>query len=190
MYELHYLAKVVTDLLVGAFLLRWLFAWQRVDFRNPLVYSLQRFTNPLVLPLRRVLPAIGRSDTASIAALLLVALGRVLVLGAISGFGGAGAVPDAVLLLLGVAYFLLRMTLDIVWFAVLLSALLSWVGHAAPAQLWALARLADPLLRPLQRLLPTFGGLDLSPLVALILLQLVNGSLALHFGAYFGAFDL
>ena len=76
MAELGFLIQTLADLVLGAFVLRWLFAVRRTDFRNPLVQSLHRLTNPVILPLRRFLPPIGRTDSATVTALLVMAVCR------------------------------------------------------------------------------------------------------------------
>src|SRR5712675_963769 len=76
MRELAFLVDSVLSLVVGAFLLRLLFQLLRADFRNPLAQAIVRLTNPIVMPLRRVLPPFGRIDTASVTALLLAQLLR------------------------------------------------------------------------------------------------------------------
>jgi YggT family protein len=186
MPELAFLIRSVADLIVGAFLLRWLFGLQRLNFRNPLVQSLQRLTNPVVLPLRRVLPAMGRTDTATVTALLLVTVIRCGAIGVIYGAGLAQPVS----LLCGALVVLARMTLWIFFGAIFLSALLSWIADPYNPVSQLLAELAAPLLRPLRRNLPIMGGLDLSPLVALLLIQLALYSLAVRLAPFFFPYDL
>ena len=124
MAELAFLVHAIADLFLGAFLLRWLFAVLRADFRNPLVQSLHRLTNPVILPLRRLLPAIGRTDTATVAAPIVFALARSAILTALYGYG----LESVGLLVIGALLVLVRMLLWIFLGAVFLSALLSWVA--------------------------------------------------------------
>lgn len=155
-------------LLVTVFLLRVLLPLVRADARNPLSQAVIRITNPLVLPLRRLLPPAGRVDTASLVALLIVQLATTLLLFGLSGFGFPG-----VALLVRAALAALAVTvLQFYFFAVLVYALLSWVapGTYSPAAS-LLAAICEPLLRPVRRVLPPLGGLDLSALFVLIALQ-------------------
>ncbi len=171
MRELHYIAGWLFTLLVGAFLLRLLFQLVRTEFRNPLVQALVRLTNPLILPLRRILPAAGRVDTASVVAVLLVQLLATAVLTLLAGFG----LPGPVALLLRSMLALADTTLSLYVVAIIGYVLLSWVapdGYNPAARV--LGDLVTPLLRPLRRALPTLGGLDLSPLVALMLLTVLQ----------------
>ncbi|MEI6458992.1 MAG: YggT family protein [Pseudomonadota bacterium] len=186
MAELAFLIRTVADLIVGAFLLRWLFAIQRTDSRNPLVQSLHRLTNPLILPMRRVIPAIGRTDTATIVALVVVALVRAAALGALYGLG----LPSPIILVLGALLALARMLLWIFLGAIFLHALLSWVADPYNPFSRLLADLSDPILRPIRRALPLFGGIDLSPLAAILLLQLALYSLNMRLAPLFFPYDL
>jgi YggT family protein len=186
MAELAFLVRAIADLVLGAFLLRWLLAVLRADFRNPLVQSLHRLTNPVILPLRRLLPSIGKTDTATVVALIAFALVRSAILTVIYGYGldsfGALAV--------GAFLVLVRMLLWIFLGAVFLSALLSWVADPYNPFSRLLVEVADPILQPIRRTLPLIGGLDLSPLVAILLLQLAIHSLNLRLLPLFFPYDL
>jgi YggT family protein len=186
MAELAFLVHAVADLFLGAFLLRWLFAVLRADFRNPLVQSLHRLTNPVILPLRRLLPAVGRTDTATVAALIVFALARSAILTALYGYG----LESVGLLVIGALLVLVRMLLWIFLGAVFLSALLNWVADPYNPFSRLLGEVSDPILRPIRRTLPLIGGLDLSPLVAILLLQLAIQSLNLRLLPLFFPYDL
>jgi len=167
MTALLFVFDALLTLVVVAFLLRVLMPLARADFRSPIGQAVLRFTSPVVMPLRRLLPPAGRVDLASIVALLIVQLAKGLVLRLVAGGGLAvvSLVPWA-LRDLG------RTVLQFYFVVILLYALLSWVaprGYGAGAEL--LARLAEPLLAPLRRIIPPLGGLDLSPLFVLIGLQ-------------------
>jgi YggT family protein len=171
MRELHYVASVVFTLVVGAFLLRLLLQLVRTEFRNPLVQALVRLTNPLILPLRRVLPPVGRVDTASVVALVLVQIAATALLTLLAGFG----VPGPVGLLLRALLALADTTLSLYDVAIIGYVILSWVapdGYNPAARV--LGDLVAPVLRPLRRALPTLGGIDLSPLVAILLLTVLQ----------------
>jgi YggT family protein len=165
-FIVHALLQV---LLVIVFLLRVLLPLVRADARNQLSQAVIRFTNPLVLPLRRILPPIGKVDTASIVALLIVQAAATAVLWLLDAYPWmftAGQFVHTVLLNLVVT------VLQFYTFALFLYVLLSWVapGTYSPAAA-LLSSLCEPLLRPIRRVLPTFGGLDLSALIAIIVLQ-------------------
>jgi YggT family protein len=168
MAALVYLLETLTALALWAFLLRLLLQWVRADFRNPLIRALVQITNPVLVPLRRVLPAVGRFDTAS--GLLVIALA--LVHSAVAPLLYARVLPPPPSWLLYAAFDILRTGLWTFFVAIFLYALLSLIapGTYSPAQA-LLSSLAEPVLRPLRRLIPPLGGLDLSPLWAIILIQ-------------------
>jgi YggT family protein len=179
MRELIFIVDTLFALVVGAFLLRLLCQIVRTDFRNPLVQAIVRLTNPLVMPLRRMLPPIGRVDSASVVAVLLAQMLRTTLVLLLAGDGLPSVVP---LLLLSVVE-LLDTTLLVFLGAVFLYVILSWVspdGYTPAGRL--LADLVEPLLRPFRRLVPPLGGLDLSPLAVILLLSVLrmvlNGRLA------------
>ena len=145
-------------------LLRLLLQWSRADFRNPLARSIVHLTNPVIVPLRRLLPAIGRVDTASCVAVVVFALLKVSVSSLLNGFGP----PPALI------WLRLTRLRDSEHHAVRpISSPSSstrccrWLrpGTYSPAQS-LLVSLCEPILRPIRRVIPPLGGLDLSPLWA------------------------
>lgn len=168
MDALRYIADSLLTFVVCVFLLRVLLQLARADFRNPLSQAVLALTNWLVMPLRRVLPPIGRVDTASIVALVVVQLLATLVLFRLQ----TGVLAPAGALAFASAIALVELTL---WFYIVLIfvyALLSFVapGTYSPA-VGILSALCQPVLAPIRRLLPMIGGLDFSPLVAIVLLR-------------------
>jgi len=167
MAAILFVLHALLTLVVVAFLLRVLMPLVRADFRNPLGQAVLRFTDPLVRPLRRVMPPAGKVDVASVAALLLVQLAGTALLRLVAG-GGVAPRPIVVIAFKE----LLRTVLQFFTVAILVQAVLSWVapGTYNPAT-QLLGRLCEPLLRPFRRLLPPIGGLDFSPIFVLIGLQ-------------------
>lgn len=168
MAALIYLIETLLSLCLLAVLLRLLLQWVRADFRNPLARSLVQITNPVVLPLRRVFPAVGKIDTAAVVAIVVLVLLKVATAWIL---GGLGLPPVLRWLHLGVLE-LLQTVLWAYFFAIFLYALLSLIapGTYSPAQ-GLLQSLCEPLLQPIRRLIPPLGGLDLSPLWAGIAIQ-------------------
>jgi YggT family protein len=156
-------------LLVTVFLLRVLLPLARADSRNQLSQAVIRVTNPLVMPLRRVLPPVGKVDTASIVALLLVQAAATAILWLLTGmpFSVGFDVFLRVMLFSLIGTILLFYT-----YALVLYILLSWVapGTYSPAAA-LLERLCEPLLRPIRRIIPPLAGIDLSALFVIIGLQ-------------------
>jgi YggT family protein len=167
---LLYLVDTLLSLAEFAFLLRLLLQWARADFRNPLVRSLVQLTSPVLVPLRRLLPAIGRIDTASVLLVLALALARAAAAPLLAGIG----LPPGAWWLRGALLQLAGMGLWTYFGAIFMYALLSMVqaGSYSP-MLEVLEALSAPLLRPLRRHLPQPANLDLSPLWALILIQVL-----------------
>lgn len=168
MSALIYIIETLLSLALFVVLARLLLQLSRADFRNPLCQAIVRLTNPLILPLRRVLPPIGKVDSASVVAVILVATVEVAVMFALEGLGGAGLL----LWLHAVALEIVRTLLWTYFYAIILYALLSLVAPGGYSPLQSiLASLCEPVLRPFRRLIPAIAGIDLSPLWACILIQ-------------------
>ena len=163
---LSFLLDVAAGLLGGTCLLRLYMQYQRVPFGNPVGRFVFALTDWLILPLRRVLPPIRRIDTASLVAAYLVQLLQVGILWLVAGRGGAALVP-----LLAV-FELLRLIISALTALVIVYAVLSWVNAETPIA-DVVDRLCAPLLRPWRRIIPLVGGIDLSPLAFLVVLQVV-----------------
>ena len=164
------LLEVVAGFLSGACLLRLYMQYQRVPMSarsgNPLGKFVFALTDWIVLPLRRVVPAIGALDTASLLAAFLLQLAEFGLLWLLAGAaGGLFAVPILA------AFGLLRMAISGLTVAVIIYAVLSWV-QTNSVMADVIERLVAPLLQPIRRFLPLIGGIDLSPLVLLVILQI------------------
>jgi YggT family protein len=163
-----FIVDTLLRLLLLVFLLRVLLQLARADFRNPISQAVVRITNPLVLPLRRILPPIGKVDTASIVAVLIVAFIAIAI-----EYGLRGVLPPSPLLWIhAVVVEIARTTLWTYFYAIFIYALLSLIapGGYSPMQS-LLAALCEPVLRPFRRFIPAIAGLDLSPLWAGIAIQ-------------------
>jgi YggT family protein len=168
MAALLYLVDTLLSLAQLAFLLRLLLQWARADFRNPLLRAIVQVTNPVLVPLRRLLPAVGRIDTASVVIVVAIALLRISAATLLAGLGLPPILPWFELAAVQVA----RLVLWCYFFAIFLYALLALIapGTYSPAQA-LLGSLCEPVLRPFRRLIPPLANLDLSPLWAGILIQ-------------------
>jgi YggT family protein len=165
MEALYFLVDSALTFLVYAFLLRVLLQLVRADFRNPLAQAVLALTNWLVMPLRRVLPPAGRFDTASFVALAAVQLLASLILFRLR----TGALYPFVPLVVAALRSLVHATLLLYTILIFVHAALSFIApgtrHPATA---LLASLCEPVLRPLRQVLPIVGGIDFSPLVAIV----------------------
>ena len=156
-----------------ALLLRFFMQAFRVSFANPVGAFVLAATNWLVLPLRRALPGMFGLDLASLLpayALQCLVLLVVLLLG--GGFFAVDAASLTFLLLWQALRATLRLAIYLLIGALIVQALLSWISPWSPLG-QPLRQLTQPLLRPIQRWLPPLGGVDLSPLAAILLLQLL-----------------
>lgn len=164
-----FLLQIASGLLAGLCLLRLYMQFHRVALSarsgnpiGPLIFAL---TDWLVLPLRRIIAPFGRWDSASLVAAFVIELAQFALLWMLAGgHGNIGLVP--LMALFGVA----RLALSGLSVLVIVYAVLSWVQTHSP-MMGLLARLVAPLLQPIRRFVPLVGGLDLSPLVLLVLLQ-------------------
>jgi YggT family protein len=165
-----FLAETFFSLLLYVFLLRLMLQWARANFRNPLAEAILRMTNWLIMPLRRVLPPIGRIDTASMVSVYAVALVQTAALSVIL----AGALPGAVPWLWVAAIELLRSALWLYFWAIFIYALASMIAPGVRSPLQDLLEsLCEPVLERIRNAVPAIGGLDLSPMWAGIIIQVL-----------------
>lgn len=167
----------VVDTLIGLYLLvlllRLLLQWSRADFRNPIARAIVQVTNPVIMPLRRLLPPIGRVDTASVVAVIVVASAKLIAVQLLATqlLPGVG-LPPLLMLLRALLVAVTRLLLQTYFYAILLYAVLSFLapGTQSPAQS-LLYSLCEPVLRPVRRNIPAIAGIDLSALWVCIAIQ-------------------
>ncbi|MBB1600048.1 YggT family protein [Variovorax sp. UMC13] len=163
-----FLLDVIVGLLGGACLLRLYMQYHRVPFGNPLGRFVFAVSDWIVMPLRRIVPSVKRWDLASaVAAWLLVLVKFLLLLLLVGQFGRIAILP--LVSLIG----LLQLVVSGLTALLLVYAVLSWVPGASAMLLDLVSRLAEPIVRPLRRIIPLVGGIDLSPLAAIVLLQVL-----------------
>lgn len=161
------LLDIGSSLLGGACLLRFYMQWHRISFANPLGRMIFALTNWLVLPLRRVVPAVAGGDSSSVLGAWLLEMAQYGVLWLLS----PAAAPVSAIPVLAV-FGLLRLVLSALTGLMIVYAILSWVQTQSPmADL--VERLCAPLLRRIRRWVPLVGGMDFSPLALLVLLQIL-----------------
>ena len=162
-----FLVDAVLSFFVFLLLARFHFQWLRVPFRNPVGEFVLATTSWIVAPARRVVPGIAGLDLAT---LLLAWLLQALSLWAQAAIVGAepGALTIAAIALVD----LVRYSLYILVFAVIVQAVLSWVNPYTPIAP-AFDTITRPFLRPLRRFVPPMGNVDLTPLVLLLALYVL-----------------
>ena len=162
-----YLIGTLIDLYVAAVLLRLLLQWTRADFYNPLSQFLIKLTNPTLVPLRRIIPAIGRLDTAAVVLMLALEFCGIWLISQI------GSNPMGWGSMIGFSIIKLIMTLLMTYFfLIIIAVILSWVGPGSRHPFMPLIfQLTEPVLKPIRRVIPPIAGIDLSPLFALIAIR-------------------
>ncbi len=148
----------LSDLYIAMFLLRLILQWVRGSYQAPLSQFVMRVTAPLVIPARRILPSVRAVDVPTLVVLVYLIGGTPLLLDYFIGT---------------VVLRLVSLTLWVYTGAIFIYVILSWVTQGYHPVADALATLVGPLLRPARRIIPPIAGLDLSPMIVLILLQAV-----------------
>ncbi len=165
----YLLVEVVLDLYITAVVLRMLLGYVRANFYNPFSQFLVKITNPVLVPLRRFIPSLGTLDTSA----LVFAYGlKVLQTGLLVMIMGKSAGLISILwVALGA---LITLVIWIFIIAIILQSVMSWLGNAHANPIAPLLNnLTDPLLHPIRRYVSPIGGIDLSPLVAILGLQIL-----------------
>ncbi len=164
---LIFIIKTIAQLYLLVLLLRFWLPLLRADFRNPLAQGILRITSPLVVPLRRLLPSIGRIDTATIVVAFAIQYLTFLVVLAMAGHVVA-TIPVLITTLIELGI----LTLNMFFFVILIKIILSWVAPNTHNYATALlGTMAEPILRPFRRVIPPMGAFDVSPIFAIIMLQ-------------------
>ncbi len=162
------LINTLFGLYILAVLARFILQLVRANFYNPFAQFLVVVTNPPLLPLRRIIPGLWGIDWASVLLMLLLEAIEQYLLALLRGY----SVTGTMLTVLSISQ-IADLVLYVFLFAILIRAILSWIApypHNPAMDL--LVSLTEPLLRPARRIIPPIGGLDLSPVAVLILIEL------------------
>lgn len=167
---IEFLINTLFGLYILVIMLRFLLAVVRADFYNPVSQFLVKVTNPALLPLRRIFPSMGKLDTSALVLMLALQILSFTLIALLRG----GAFSAGTLLMLSIAE-LFGLFLNVLLFSIFIQVIISWINPGAynPA-VSLLYSLTEPILRPCRRLIPPISGMDLSPLVALIAIQLAK----------------
>lgn len=169
MRAIEFLWLTLTQLYIAAFVLRFLLQLVRADFYNPFSQFIVRVTQPLLRPLRRVIPSLGGIDLPAIVLILVLQ-----VVAIIGWFMIRGLQPIPEIVVIYALGKLLGLVLNIYFLALILQAILSWVAQGYHPIMSVLQDLTAPVLTPIRRLLPTAGGIDFSPMVAILLIYVIR----------------
>ena len=169
---LIYIIQTLGSLYLLIVLLRFILQLVRADFYNPLSQFIVKATQPLLTPLRRIIPGFAGLDLASLILAILVQLLLMMVTLTLMGYNVGGFILQLLVWsMIGVTSLFLK----VFFFAMIISVILSWVapGSYNPgAQL--VNQICEPLLAPFRKLLPNLGGLDISPIFAFITINLID----------------
>jgi len=167
---LEFLITTLFSLYILAVMLRFLLGAVRADFYNPVSQFLVRITNPVLAPMRKIIPSVGKYDTSALLLMLLLQIVSLVLMVLLRG----SSVSIMALLLFAVAELVLLL-INIFIFSILVQVVLSWINPGTYTPVGALLQsLTNPILAPIQRIIPPVSGIDLSPLFALIGLQVLK----------------
>ena len=175
-----YVLQTLGSLYLLIVLLRFVLQLVRADFYNPLSQFIVRATQPLLRPLRKVIPSLFGLDMSSLVLAIIVQylLMALVLLLALGSLGGGIAFPWGTLALQLLVWSVIGVTalfLKIFFFAMIISVILSWVAqgsHNPGAEL--VNQICEPALAPFRRIVPNLGGLDISPILAFMVLKLLD----------------
>ncbi|PSW07813.1 hypothetical protein C9J01_25350 [Photobacterium rosenbergii] len=170
MNSIGFLVSTLFDLYIMVVLLRIWLQWARADFYNPFSQFIVKATQPVVGPLRRIIPSIGSLDVATLLFAYVLSMGKFIILQLVLG-GGFMFTPEY--FWIG-ALSLLKAAGGLLFWVLLLRAILSWVSQGRSPVEYVMHQLTEPMTAPIRRIIPAMGGLDLSVLVLFIGLQFAN----------------
>ncbi|MCH8542194.1 MAG: YggT family protein [Alcanivorax sp.] len=163
-----FLIDVVINLFIFLLLTRFILQLVQADFYNPLSQFVVKATNPVLTPLRKLVPGTSIVDVASLVMVVVLIILKVVMLVSLSG-QGVPPVPQMVIFALRS---LASLMINYLFFAVLIRVILSWVAPDPYNPFTAImTQITEPVMAPVRRVMPAMGGLDLSPLVVLLGLQ-------------------
>ena len=166
-----FLIDTLFGLYILALMLRFMFQLVEADFYNPISQVLVKITHPPLRILRRIIPSFGRMDSASLLLMLLLQMLADYLAFMLKG-GGQVAIG---LLIASAVVQLVNLAFNVFIYGIIIQAIMSWINPDPYNPVYSLlSQLTEPVLKPCRRLIPTMGGLDLSPLIALVALQVLK----------------
>ncbi|AJR01829.1 integral membrane protein [Hafnia paralvei ATCC 29927] len=170
MLTLTFLVKTVIDLYVMILLLRIWMQWARTDFYNPLSQFIVKVTQPIVGPLRRVIPSLGPIDSSSLlVAFLLMTIKYPLLL-----LIQSGEISLSPYNLLFGLISVIKSAGYLVFWVIIIRSIMSWISQGRSPMDYVLLQLTEPLMAPVRRIIPAMGGLDFSAMVVILVLYMLN----------------
>ncbi|ELX8380614.1 YggT family protein [Providencia vermicola] len=170
MQTLLFVVTTLIQLYIFVLLLRVWMQWVRADYYNPFSQFVAKITKPIVIPLRRLIPAIGPIDTASVVVAFILALVSIVVSLSLTNtlpILGITVIPIGIILLLTYAG-------KLIFWMILIRAIMSWVSQGRNSVDYLLYQLTEPLMAPIRRIIPAMGGLDFSAMIVMFILIALN----------------
>ncbi|MGL4900308.1 MAG: YggT family protein [Shewanella sp.] len=168
-----FLITTLFDLYLMVVILRIWLQLARADFYNPFSQFVVKATHPLIAPMRRVLPSIGRFDSASFVLAILVVMVKLLLISLIAGGG-----LNILLFLVFAVVSVVKQAGVLLFWMLIIRAILSWFNQGYNPIVMIMDQLTEPFLAPVRRLIPPIGGLDLSVMLVIIAMNFINMLLA------------
>ena len=180
MSSVQFLIDFVFNIYLMVVLLRLWLQFARADFYNPFSQFVVKATQPIVAPMRRMLPSIGRLDTATLVLALLDAGLKIVALNLVLGGTSFNIVSIVILSFVIV----IKEALTLVMYVLIMRAIMSWVSQGRNPMELVLGQLTEPMLAPIRKRMPDMGGLDLSVMVVIVLLLFIQKLLGDLFGIF------
>lgn len=170
MQTLNFIVTTFLHVYATILLLRVWMQWVRADFYNPFAQFVVKATQPVVRPLRRILPSVGPIDTASVVVAYIAILLKTLFPWLLMGIQGQ---LGALMLLLALFNLIYLAGMTVFW-VILGRALLSWFSQGRNPVDYVLMQLTEPLMAPFRRIIPPMGGIDFSAMIVIFILYALN----------------
>lgn len=170
MLTLTFLVKTLIELYVMVLLIRIWMQWARCDFYNPLAQFIVKITQPVIAPMRKVIPSMGPIDTSSLLLAFILTTIKYPVLLLIQ----VGALSlDPTNLLVGLLS-LIKSAGTLVFWVIIVRSIMSWISQGRSPVEYVLIQMTEPLMSPIRRFLPAMGGIDFSAMVVILILYALN----------------
>ena len=180
MSSVQFLIDFVFNIYLMVVLLRLWLQFARAVFYNPFSQFVVKASQPIVAPMRRILPSIGRLDTATFVLALIVAGLKIVTLNVVLGGSGLNIMSVVILSFVIV----IKEILTLVMYVLIMRAIMSWVSQGNNPMELVLSQLTEPMLAPIRRRMPEMGGLDLSMMVVIVMLLFIQKLLGDLFGIF------
>ena len=165
-----FLLETIIGLFLLVFLLRLIFQMVRADFRNPVSQFIVKVTNPVLVPARRIIPSVGSVDMASVTILLVIQYAELSLLTLMNG----GAFLPLAFFVVSIAK-ILGLIIMVFTISILIQVVISWINPGSYNPMTALLySINEPILSRARKIIPPIHGFDLSPIVAMVGLQLMT----------------